>query len=163
MTTPPKTLPLLEGVVENAPSTLSRHSDDWLAAFPDPLPPPVPLAERLARAALDNVVDGDSFMVWKTREQRANALAAERALAKEDGELLAADEVQKAFAAMGRMHAQGRESVATSLAPNLLGLTDLGEIERRIRAALRDVDQRIATEIRSQYAEVVDGRPSVAC
>jgi len=108
-------------------------------------------AERLAHAAVDNLVDGESFLAWKTREQRANALAAERALAKEDGELLAASDVLKMVAAMGRMHAQGRESVATSLAPKLVGIVDLGEIERRIRATLRDVDQRIADEIRSQF------------
>jgi hypothetical protein len=155
-------LPLIDGVVAGSSAGLSPGLDWRAGGWDGPLPPAPPFSERVAKAMTDNLVDGESFMAWKTREQRANALAAERELAKEGRELLAAADVEKAFVSMGRVYAQGREALPAQLAPQLVGLTDLGEIERRVRAVMRVTDQRIADEIRSQYAEVVDG-VSAAC
>lgn len=153
----PAAPPLLEGVVEQAPPSLSRRPE-WEVPFP-------PISEvTLARAAAvalnasaqanANVVDGATFQEWRTREQRANALAAERELAKQDHSLLDAEETIKAFNAMGKMYAQGRESVPAQLAPRLVGLTDLREIERIVRDAYRASDVRIANEIRNRFAEI---------
>lgn len=163
-TTATEILPLLDGVVENAPVTLSPGIDWRAGGWDGPMPPAPPLAERPAiTAALASVVDLGLYQRSKAEREYAEAQMALDALAKSRGKLLDAGEVQKQFAAMGRMYAQGRESLPNGVAPQLVGLTDLGEIERRVRQALRDADQRIASEIRSQYAEVVDGRAVAAC
>jgi hypothetical protein len=163
-TTEPKIFPLLDGVVENAPVTLSPGIDWRAGGWDGPMPPAPPLAERPAvTAAMASVVDLGLYQRSKAEREYAEAQMALDALAKSRGQLLAVDETRKMFTFIGRVYAQGRESLATGLAPRLVGLTDLGEIERRIRATLRETDGRIIDEIRSQYAEVVDGRASAAC
>jgi len=142
-------LPILDGVVEQAPAALSARP-----VWDVPFPPPVPLRDRGAVAT--NVIDGDTFIHWRTRAMRADALAAELALAKEQKKSLDTDEVVKAFAGIGRMYANGRESLPSQLAPKLVGLTDLQEIARLIRQAMRESDQRIANQVKAQYSEIVD-------
>jgi hypothetical protein len=160
--TPPEVLPIFEGVVETAPSTLSRRPE-WDVPFP-PMPERAAVnANASTETALASVVDLGLYQRSKAEREYAEAQMALDKLAESRKELLPAGDVQKAFAQMGKMYAQGRESVPTQLAPQLVGLTDLAEIERRVRKAFREADQRIANEIRSQYAEVVDGRTVVAC
>ena len=67
------------------------------------------------------------------------------------GLLLPATEVRQQGFAMGRMHASARESLPSALAPQLVGLTDLTEIERIIRDGLRAADARVAKELDSRY------------
>jgi hypothetical protein len=151
------TVPILDGVVETAPAALSRRPE-WDTPFP-----PMPARMDAAATPVANVVDLGTYQRAKAQREYAEAEMAMDELAKRRGKLLDAGVVPKTFAAMGRMYAQGRESLPAGLAPQLVGLTDLAEIERRVRAALRDADQRIANEVRSQYAEVVDGRAVAAC
>jgi hypothetical protein len=142
-------LPILDGVVEAAPAALARRVE-WETPFG-------PMPERPAAngAPVANVVDLGLYQRSKAQREYAEAAMALDELARRRAQLIDAGDARKAFAAMGRMYAQGRESVPLGLAPQLVGLTDLGTIENRIRAALRDVDQRISTQILSEFAEIV--------
>ena len=164
-TTAPKIFPLLDGVVETAPVKLSPGIDWQAGGWDGPMPPPPPFAERPAAApTLASVVDLGLYQRSKAEREFAEAQMALDEMRRRRGELLEVGETKKTFTFIGRVYGQGRESLATGLAPRLVGLTDLAEIERRIRAALRETDGRIIDEIRSQCAEVVsDGCASAAC
>jgi pyruvate/2-oxoglutarate dehydrogenase complex dihydrolipoamide acyltransferase (E2) component len=53
---------------------------------------------------------------------------------------------------IGAIYARGRDGIPAQLAAKLIGRTDIDEIERIIRKALRDVDNRIADQISSHFA-----------
>lgn len=146
-------LPILEGTVEQAPAALSARPV-WDVPFP-PADPKYRIGTGVV--AVSNLVDGNAFMQWRTREQRANALAAERDLAREDGKLLDADEVRATYRQIGRMLAQTRETLPTQLAPELVGLTDPHAIARHIRDRFRAEDLRIVSEIEARFkVDVLD-------
>jgi hypothetical protein len=56
------------------------------------------------------------------------------------------------------MHAQmvsaAREAIPSQLAPFLVGRTDVSEIERLLREALRDADLRVANELESRFGKL---------
>ncbi len=141
----PKVLPILEGVVETAPSALSRRP--WGDE-------PFPAIDAAAPPA--NVVDGSTFMAAKTRREQAEAELAQLKLARERKLVIDSAEATKAFTAFGRMYSAARENVPAQLAPKLVGLTDLREIGRIVRDAYRAADRRVAEEIRSRYADFAD-------
>lgn len=157
MVPPPPALPILDGELMPAPAALSTRPV-WDVPFP-PADPSFRLG--MAAAMASNLVDGDSFMEWKRREQRANALAAERDLEKESGKLIDADEARAIYRQVGKMFAQMREALPTQLGPDLVGLTDPREIERRIRDRFRVEDLRIANEIQLRYGDVLHAPFSV--
>lgn len=135
----PAPLPLLSGEALAAPVALKRHLDgpEW-----------PPLTEWPSTAKPTGVViDGTGFMAAKTVREQAEAELSRLKLAAQLGKVVDADAARKTFRAAGRMHAQARESVPTQIAPLLVGKTDLREIERIIRTALREADERVAHEI----------------
>jgi hypothetical protein len=100
-----------------------------------------------------------SLVQARLRLDLARAETAELKLAKQRGELLEIAEARKTWHAIGRMYAQARENVPKQLAPQLVGKTDLLEIEQAVRTAYRDADTRVANEIESRFKEVVGNGP----
>jgi len=126
--------------------------------MPDPVMPP----ETDGLADDPKVIPGTEFMRWKTVRERAAAEREKLALAREVGKVIDAGEAVKAFTAAGRIHAKSRDSVPTQLAPKLVGLTDVREIEKLIRAEFREADRRAADEIERRFAEMVRDRDVVS-
>ncbi len=104
---------------------------------------------------------GESLSEARTRRERAEADMAELKARKAAGEVIEAVLARKSFVAMGRIYSAARESLPRQLAPKLIGLTDLAEIEKILRAELRSADSRIADEIESRHGDVLhpEGAP----
>lgn len=98
---------------------------------------------------------GESMIDARTRRERAEADIAELKARRAAGEVIEAAQARKSFAAMGRIYTAAREGLPKQLAPKLIGLTDLAEIERILRAELRAADTRIADEIESRHGDVL--------
>jgi hypothetical protein len=154
---------------KDPPAAVTAPDGPLLGGEPLPAPPmraldwpelpgwaPQPLNGPQA-VVVGKIVDGESFMAAKTRREWAEAQRAEAKLAEEQGRLIPADGAQKLFRDIGRAYASVRENLASEIAPQVIGLTDPREIERRIRAVLRETDTRVANEIEAKYAAVVHG------
>ncbi len=116
---------------------------------------PTPIRRAEPKPKSDDAVDENTFIAARTRRELAEARRAERRDLEEAGELVRVDEVRKVFAGIGRIYAAGRENVATQLDPQLIGITVAGEPGRIVREALRDTDNRIASEIESRYGKLL--------
>lgn len=115
---------------------------------------PQPHGGWLKREHADEGED-NPLVAARLRLDLAKAETAELKLAKQRGELLEVAEARKTWHGIGRMYAQARENVPKQLAPQLVGKTDLLDIERLVRAAYRDADARVADEIESRYGATV--------
>jgi hypothetical protein len=141
-------LPVLDGVVETAPSSLSRRP-----VWDTPFPPVEKMREQAAAAA--DVVDLGLYQRSKAEREHAEAEMSKLKLAELRGKLIDAREAQKTFTAIGRMFAQAREMGPAQLAPKLVGLTDPKAIEGIVREHFRDLDRRVADEIKTRFTDVV--------
>lgn len=112
-----------------------------------PVRPPAPVA---APPADDDAGDDDpadppatsAFQHWREREQRAKALAAERANEIADGKLLVAEDAKAAVAQAFTAVRSELEQLPDTLAPQLLGLTD----EARARGLMVEAIEHALTE-----------------
>lgn len=153
----PEVLPVLDGAEMPAPTGLRRRltDEEWGA----PLPPAPPFGQRAAAAAPGAVViDLGSYQEARAKREWAEAEMAMDELRKRRSELVERGDVVQVFATIGRLFASGRENVASALAPRLVGQTDIGAIEREIKAFLRETDTRIANDVRKTYADLVVDR-----
>jgi hypothetical protein len=151
---PPVVLPLLgDGPVQAPPMRrpVWPECPDW--------PPPLPKATDQQRPP-GNVLPMDTFLAAKTDRERAEADMARLELAEKLRTLTSAEGVRQAFVGIGKMFAQARENVPFEVAPELIGKTDIDEIERIIRNAFRAADAKIANDIQTKFAEFVDGAAS---
>ncbi len=105
------------------------------------------------------VVSGDEFLAVKIRREKAEAELAELKAGKARKDLIETAEAVKTWYSIGRMFGAARERIPASIAPNLIGKTDLAEIEQIIKSALRDADARVAEEIKSRFEETVGEDP----
>lgn len=146
---PSVVMPLLDGSAEAAPVAMRRPEwPEWPNWKPMERKP-----EALAAPA--NVIGMDTFLLAKTERERAEAEMAKIALAEKQSRLISADAARQTFRSIGRMVATAREQLPTQLSAQLVGKTDLTEIESIVRAALRDADERVANEIQSRYGDRV--------
>jgi hypothetical protein len=144
----PAPMPLLDGKPEDGAVAMRRP--EW-PEWPNWKP-----AERKQEVGLPaNVIGMDTFLAAKTERERAEAEMAKIALAEKRKQLVSADQTRQTFRAIGRMFAAAREQVPAQLAAQLVGKTDLNEIEAVVRTALRETDTRIANEIASRFGDAV--------
>lgn len=96
---------------------------------------------KSARVAGSDETEKTGTAYWdaRTRRETAEASRAELDLQKQSGSLVERDRVREAAYRTGRMMRDALLSVPTRLAPELSGITDAWEIERRMTAALRQV------------------------
>jgi hypothetical protein len=121
------------------------------------------LAERPAvAAAMASVVDLGLYQRSKAEREYAEAQMAMDELAKRRRQLLDARDVEETFVAVGVIRRAALGAVSKALAPSLIGLTDLAEIERRLDAAMDEVGQKISDDSRRKYGEAADGRTVAA-
>lgn len=111
-----------------------------------------PVIETAPLQPNPSVVSGSDFMAAKARREQAEAELAEIKLAKARGELFDVGEGRRAFRAIGKIIAGAREGLPTQLAPQLVGKTEIAEIEAIMRAAMRDADERASEEIEARFA-----------
>jgi hypothetical protein len=140
--------PLLSGEVITAPPGLSPGPQwpewpDWKPAEVKPGAPP------------GNVINGDSFMAARTRLAWLDVAEREAEFAAQRGETIEAAAVRKWLREIGRIYGRGRAAAASEITPQVLGLTDPNEVERRILRGLLAIDERIANEIAAQYTALV--------
>jgi hypothetical protein len=140
----PEILPVFDGVVEEAPTSLSRRPV-WEVPFPPPEPvkisrPPAPVVE---------VSDSEAYQKNRARREAAEAGRAELAYARERKTLVPRSDAEQLLTEVARVYAAKRESVPGALAPRLVGKTDPDEIARIVRKELRETDRRIADEVRT--------------
>jgi hypothetical protein len=150
----PAPMPLLDGAPQEAPPMRRPTWPEW----PEPWPPPVasPPPTALAAPGGTNVTSMDTFVAAKTERERAEAELAKIALLEKQGKLISAEEARQTWRAIGKMFAQVRENIPTDLATKLVGKTEPREIEVLIRTAFREADKKVADEIQSRFADVVD-------
>jgi hypothetical protein len=151
---PPVVLPLLDGSSNGssneAAAAVPMKRPEW-PEWPNWKPALPPKLE----APADNVTGMDTFLAAKTERERAEAEMAKIALLEKQGRLIGADAARQTWRAIGRMFAAAREQVPAQLAAQLVGKTDLNEIEASVRTALREADTRIANEIQARFGEMV--------
>jgi hypothetical protein len=87
-----------------------------------PSPPPAPVDD--AEDETPDAPVSSTFQHWREREQRAKALAAERANEIADGKLLLAEDAKAANAQAFTVVRIEMEQLAETLAPQMIGLTD---------------------------------------
>lgn len=149
---PPPELPLLTGEIQQAPPMKGLEWPEWPGWTP-------PTPENLPPAGVENskVVNGDSFMAAKTRLAWMEVAAREAELAAARGETVGAEAARKVFRDIGRIYARARAAAASEITPQLVGLVDPNEIERRVLRGLVAIDERIANEIAAQFTDLVGG------
>lgn len=145
---PPVVLPLLDAPGNEPGAAVAMKRPEW-PEWPNWKP------ERKQEVGPASVIGIDTFLAAKTERERAEAEMAKIALLEKQSRLIDADEARQTFRAIGRMFAAAREQVPAQLAAQLVGKTDLTEIEGLVRAALRDGDTRVANEIAARYGDAV--------
>ncbi|MEN6533804.1 MAG: hypothetical protein ABFD89_09095 [Bryobacteraceae bacterium] len=143
---------------EDGTIDFERANGEWkrntaappLAAIPEAKPVH---ARRRVQALVES--EGESLSEARTRRERAEADLAELKARRAAGEVIEAEQARKTFAQIGRIYAAGREGMPKQLAPKLIGLTDLTEIEAILRSELRAADARISDEIESRHGELL--------
>lgn len=114
-----------------------------------------PIGSGKAAKKVDPEESGkETYEDARTRKARADADVAERERDALLGLYLLTEDVTAQFRALGAMHSAAREALPTQLAPQLVGKTDLGDIEKILREALRKCDERVADEIRSRFGDL---------
>jgi len=150
---PPPPMPLLDETPATVPEVAVMKRPEW-PEWPN-WQPPADEPKKPDSPPPDNVTGMDTFLAAKTERERAEAEMAKIALAEKQGKLIGAEAARRTWRQIGRTFAAAREQVPTQLAAQLVGKTDLNEIERIIRDALRDADTRVANEIQSRYGDLV--------
>lgn len=127
----------------------ARHAANRAPAAPEGEGGAADAPQRAAEA-----VESGDYQDWRTRSERAKALAAERELALSTGELLRADEVRGAIsAAMTDVRAR-LEALPDLLAPVLVVIRD----EPALRARLADEIETVLAEASRGLAQL--GNPT---
>ncbi len=137
-------LPILDGTVVQAPPMKALDWPEW--------PDWKPAETTKAKTSAGEVVDIASFQAARARHEFAEAQLAEIELAEKQGVLVRADETAQVWTGFGRIFGRACDSLETQLAPRLVGLTDVMEIRRILRAELRSMRERTANEIEKRFA-----------
>jgi hypothetical protein len=122
-----------------------------------PSPPPSPAQAPVAPSPEDGEADetpdapvSSKFQHWREREQRAKALAAERANEIADGKLLLAEDAKAANAQAFTVVRIEMEQLAETLAPQMIGLTD----EARARGLMVEAVEHALAECARRLNEL---------
>lgn len=98
------------------------------------------------------------YQHWRTRNERAKALASERDNAQAEGKLLAAADVEAAIAAAATQLRTRLESLPAILGPQLVAITD----EAQLIATLAETIEHTLEELSRQFAAIGRGATDAA-
>jgi hypothetical protein len=132
----------------------NREARAGVAAVAAPIAPPAPAqpqdATTIEATAGDLDRESSGFSYWRSRNEKAKALASERENAVADGKLLDAGEVTAAVAAAITTLRTRFESLPDVLGPQLAGVND----EAQARALLAEAIEHALDEAARQFSNL---------